>query len=81
MPAGFHTTKGVRRIRFTVNVGYEGVDYGPDFEDAEVTMPPNDAFRFVREGRAVYADEGPAEAVIDPEKSGLTEPGKKGGRR
>lgn len=81
MPVGFHTKQGNRRIRFTSNVSYEGVDYGPDYETAEVALPPNDAFRFVHEGRAVWADEGTTEPVIDESLTAPPAPKPKTGGR
>lgn len=81
MAVGYHTTKRTRRIQFISNVSYEGVDYGPDYEQAEVEMPPHDAFRFVHEGRAVYADEGPTDAVNEKTVAEV-EPGtRRGGGR
>lgn len=70
---GHHTTQGERKIKFTSNVAYEGTDYGPDYDDAELSLPPHDAFRFVSEGRAVFTDEGPTDAVHDEETKGKVE--------
>lgn len=80
MAAGQHTTKGTRRIRFTSNVSVEGVDYGPDYDEADVEMAPNEAFRFVHEGRAVYVDDGPTTAVNDDTQAHVASR-KRGGRK
>lgn len=80
MAVGFHTTKGTRRIKFTANVSYDGVDYGPDYEVQEVEMPANEAFRFVNEGRAQYVDDGPTTAVNEETKADVKPRTGKGGR-
>jgi hypothetical protein len=66
---GHHTREGERRIRFISNVAYDGTDYGPDYDEAEVSLPPNFAHQFVSEGRAIYIDEGPTEAVHEETKA------------
>jgi hypothetical protein len=48
-----------RKIRFLVNLCYAGTDYGPDYEQAELTLPAAWACQFVNEGRAVFIDDGP----------------------
>ncbi|MFW6030993.1 MAG: helix-hairpin-helix domain-containing protein [Myxococcota bacterium] len=48
------TPKETRRVRFTENTSYGGVDYGPSYQAKEAEVRIDWARYFVRKGRAEY---------------------------
>jgi hypothetical protein len=78
---GHHTKEGERKIRFISNVTYDGAEYGPAYDKAEASVRADFAYQFVSEGRAIFIDDGPAEAVHDEETKAKAEADAKSRRK
>lgn len=59
------TSNRTLRVRFTANVSYGGIDYGPSYQAKEAEVREDWARWFVRNGKAVYVQ--PAAPLEDPE--------------
>lgn len=59
MAVGFVKDDGMRRVKFLTDVSHEGVDYGPQFETDEATIPVAWANTYAKQGRAVILEGQP----------------------
>ena len=53
--------QGSMKIRFTRNTPYNGVDYGPDYEEDTAIVDNRQAHVYIERGRAVEVEAKPSE--------------------